>query len=456
MRRLHLLGILGIVCLWACWAQGGEWRAGLARVDITPQGPIWMAGYASRNHPSEGVLHPLWAKALALEDPAGSRLVIVTNDLIGLSRDIAETVCVRVQKESGLPRARILFNSSHTHSGPVVGDVAALAHPMNDQQLAVTRAYAKILESKLASVIDQAVKNLRPARLAFGEGRATFGINRRQVRDKGEVIPPDKAGLVDHTVPVLTLRDSSDQLLGVLFGYACHNTTLGIYQINGDYAGFAQIALEQSHSGTTALFMIGCGADTNPAPRRTVEHAQQHGKALAAAVDQALKGSLQPVQGNLGVAFARIDLPFVDPPGKEELQKRLSDKNIYQAKLAKILLERLQKGGTIDASYPYPIQVVRFGNDLALVALAGEVVVDYSLRLRKEFPQIRMWVASYSNEVPFYIPSERVLREGGYEGGGAMVYFGIHGPFKPGLENRIIEQVHKLMKQASEGGEARP
>jgi hypothetical protein len=327
---------------------------------------------------------------------------------------------------------------------------------MYDQQLAVTRAYAKILESKLASVIDQAVKNLRPARLAFGEGRATFGINRRQVRDKGEVIPPDKAGLVDHTVPVLTLRDSSDQLLGVLFGYACHNTTLGIYQINGDYAGFAQIALEQSHSGTTALFMIGCGADTNPAPRRTVEHAQQHGKALAAAVDQALKGSLQPVQGNLGVAFARIDLPFVDPPGKEELQKRLSDKNIYQAKLAKILLERLQKGGTIDASYPYPIQVVRFGNDLALVALAGEVVVDYSLRLRKEFPQIRMWVASYSNEVPFYIPSERVLREGGYEGGGAMVYFGIHGPFKPGLENRIIEQVHKLMKQASEGGEARP
>jgi neutral ceramidase len=447
MKISRMIGIAVLVCWCSLFAEAAGWRAGIGRVDVTPTEPIWLAGYASRNHPSEGALHPLWAKALAIEDSRGTRALIVTADLLGVNRAIADAVCARVQEKTKIPRERIVLNSSHTHSGPVVGDVAAILHRMDAQQEAVVAAYTKTLQDKLVAVMEQAVQNLRPARLAYGASEASFGMNRRAVRDKKYVIGPNPAGPVDPTVPVLAVRDEEDRLVGVLFGYACHNTTLDIYQISGDYAGFAQIAVEKAHPGAAAMFAIGCGADTNPEPRRKVELAEQHGKALATAVEAVLGGEMRPVAGPLTAALGRVDLPLVDPPSKEELQKRLTDKDPYQQRLASALLARLEKGQAIEASYPYPVQVVRFGDDLALVALAGEVVVDYALRLRKEFPGQRLWIMGYSNEVFAYVPSERVLGEGGYEAAGAMVYYGIHGPFKPGLEDRIVGQVKKLMAE---------
>lgn len=448
IRNLWWLVVLAVLVLAArhALAQSAPWRVGIARVDITPKESIWMAGYAARNHPSEGVLHPLWAKALAIEDSAKQRVVLVATDLIGLNRRLSEAVAARVRQQTGLDRARIVFNSSHTHSGPVVDDVAGIAHSMQPEHEEVARRYARQLEDKLVAVIAAALADLQPARLEFGQGQATFAINRRAKRPRGFVIATNPAGPVDHSVPVLAVRNPQGELRGVLFGYACHNTTLAIYQINGDYAGFAQIALEKAHPKATSLFMIGCGADANPEPRREVEHAVQHGQALAAAVEKVLAGPMHPVEGKLAAAFDRVDLPLVPAPTEEQLRQQIAKGDIYHQRLARMLLAKLQRGEKIPESYPYPAQVVRFGKDLALVALAGEVVVDYAIRLRKEFPNQRLWVAGYCNEVFAYIPSERVLAEGGYEAGGSAVYFGLHGPFQPGLEDRIVNLVKRLMQ----------
>lgn len=448
MKAMRIAWVVMLVVLMAgrVGAQPAPWRAGLARVDITPKESIWMAGYAARNHPSEGVLHPLWAKALALEDSTKGRVVLVTMDLIGTDRRLTEAVAFRVQNETGLGRERIVFNSSHTHSGPVVGEVAGIAHSMQPEHEEVARRYYRQLEEKLVEVIQAALADLRPARLAFGQGQATFAINRREKRPQGFVIGTNPAGPVDHSVPVLTVHDLEGKLRGIVFGYACHTTTLAIYQINGDYAGFAQIALEKAHPGATSLFMIGCGADANPDPRGKVELAEQHGQALAAAVEKVLAEPMQPVEGKLAAAFDRVDLPLVPAPSAEQLRQQAAKGNIYQQRLARRLLATLERGGKIPESYPYPAQVVRLGKDLTLVALAGEVVVDYAIRLRKEFPDQRLWVAGYSNEVFAYIPSERVLAEGGYEAGGSAVYFGLHGPFQPGVEDRIVNLVKHLMQ----------
>lgn len=425
-----------------------QWRAGTARRDITPQGPIWMGGYAARNHPSEGVLQPLWAKALVLADQQGSHAVLVSLDLIGIDRCLSEAVAASVFQKTGIPRERIVLNCSHTHSGPVVAGVTPLVYDLNTQQQAAVDAYAKNLENQVVEMIVTAVKDLRPATLAFGEGKATFGANRRALRAKApaaqQPAAPSRPAPVDHGVPVLVVRDAQGQLRAVLFGYACHNTTLGIYQINGDYAGFAQAALESSHPGATALFLSGCGADVNPNPRREIELAQQHGKSLAAAVDDTLGGSMQPLRGPLRVAFERVDLRLSAAPSKADLERLLTNKNVYKQRLAKHLLGELAAGRSLPASYPCPVQVLRFGDDLVMVAMAGEVCVDYALRLRREFAGQRIWVAAFSNEVFAYVPSERVLREGGYEGGEAMVYFGIHGPFQPGLEQRLIDAIKRL------------
>ena len=442
MKKLAALWIFAFITLSGSLALTAEWQAGIARVDITPDRPLWLAGYGARKRPAEGTLHPLWAKALVIEDGRGGRAVIVTTDLIGdnFGRELSDDVRARVVRQVGIEPDRIVFNFSHTHCGPVarVNDGALVTYGLNAEQEADVRAYTKTLEDNLVKLIEDACGKMQPAELAYGEGKATFASNRRK-RYK-----PD--GPVDHSVPVLRVTDDKDRLVAALFGYACHNTTLNIYQYNGDYAGFAQIAFEKSHPGAMGLFMIGCGGDSNPAPRGKVELAEQHGMALAAAVDRALASKLLPLEGLLTVKFDRVDLPFVDPPTKAELEARVGKGNIYDQRLTERLLDRLAREGSLPESYPCPVQVVRFGDDLSLVGLSGETVVDYALRLRKEFANQRIWVAGYCNEVFAYVPSERVLAEGGYEGGGAMKYFGIHGPFKPGLEDRIVGVVKRLME----------
>ena len=433
-----------LICLWGllfcdqALLEASDWKVGMARVDITPLKPGWMAGYASRKKTVEGTTHPLWAKALVFEDKQGKRAAIVTTDLIGLTREISDAVGNRVAEKTGITREQILLNSSHTHCGPVVRGCAALAYDLAAAQQKDVDEYAKLLEDNLTKVIIQASKSLAKATLAYGEDKATFAINRR-----GKINPD---GPVDHTVPVLRVTDATGNTKAILFGYACHNTTIGLFEYCGDYAGFAQIALEKKYPGSLALFMLGCGGDANPDPRGTLALAEQHGNSLSDAVIRAMEQPLDPIKGPLTVKFQRTDLPFVDPPSKADLIKQQGQGDIYSQRLTKYLLNQLDQQGAIETSYPFSVQVISFGDDLTLVGLGGETVIDYSIRLHEEFTGRRLWVAGYCNEVFAYVPSERVLKEGGYEGGDAMKYFGFHGPFQPGVEDRIIQLVHTLLK----------
>lgn len=445
MRRLLWLVILTLSVHWHGFAIGAEWRVGTSRIDITPTNMLWMSGYASRKHPAEGTVHPLWAKTLVVEDRGGERMAIVAMDLIGdeFGREMPNSVGTRAQQRTGIGRDRIILNASHTHCGPVtrVSDGALVTYGLDAQQQELVKAYRKTLEDKLIAGIVAASENLRPAELYYGVGNATFGANRRTRYN------PD--GPVDHSVPVLKVCDEDGGLVTVLFGYACHNTTLGgnFYQYCGDYAGFAETTLEEGYRNANAMYLAGCGADINPAPRGTIELAKQHGDALAAAVEKVLSGKkLRPVRGPLSVSFERVDLPFVDPPSYAQLRDRIGKGNVYDQRLTKVLIKRIDTRGSLEKSYPCPVHVVKFGTDLSMIAIGGEVVVDYALRLKKEFAGQPVWVAGYSSEVFAYVPSERVLAEGGYEAKDAMRYFGFHGPFEPGVEDQLVSAVKRLMQ----------
>ncbi|MBI4878005.1 MAG: neutral/alkaline non-lysosomal ceramidase N-terminal domain-containing protein [Acidobacteria bacterium] len=424
-----------------------DFRAGVGRIDITPDGPIWMSGYAARTKPSEGVLVRLGAKALALEDNKKNRVVIVTTDIIGLPRSISDSVAARVQKEHGLDRAAVLFNSSHTHTGPVVRPNLISMYSLSEEQDRVLQRYAQQLTEKLGTVIGAALGDLKPARLSYGAGQAGFAINRRQETPKGVVIGTNPKGPVDYEVPVLKVEGADGALRAVLFAYTCHNTTLGadIYQLTGDYAGYAQEAVEKAHPGATAMFMIQCGADQNPYPRGTLELAQKHGQTLAAAVSGVLAKRLAPVQGPLRSAFRMVDLRFA-PHSREQFEKEAADTNRYKVARAKAMLAAYDERHPV-RSTPYPIQAIRFGKGLTLVALGGEVVVDYQLRIKSEFGASQMVVAGYSNDVMCYIPSQRVLKEGGYEAVDSMTYYGQPGPFAGDVEETVIDGVRAVLKK---------
>lgn len=428
--------------------QAAGYKAGIARVIITPGQPIYLSGYANRKHPSDGVVHDLWAKALAIEDSKGGRVVLVTTDLIGLPRGISEQVGARVEKEHGLDRSRLVLNSSHTHSGPLLMQNLNLMFDLTPDEQQVVEDYSRKLADALVTVVGSALKDLSPANLSFGNGQASFAINRREPTPKGVRIGVNPAGPADPDVPVLKVTAPDGRLRAVLFGYACHNTTLGgdFYRINGDYAGFAQIEIEKAQPGATAMFLMLCGADQNPNPRGKLENAEQHGAALAAEVNRVLRGNLQAVRGPIRAVYQTVDLGFA-PNRRETFEARLNESNPWRVRHAKAML-RLYDERRPMQRYPYSVQAIRFGGDLTLLALGGEVVVDYALRAKKEYGAKGLIVAGYSNDVMSYIPSLRVLREGGYEAADSMIYYGLPGPYDEEIEEHIFATIHAVMRRA--------
>ncbi|MCI0381121.1 MAG: neutral/alkaline non-lysosomal ceramidase N-terminal domain-containing protein [Gemmataceae bacterium] len=424
------------------------WKAGVAKLVITPTENLWMAGYAARKKPAEGKAQELYAKALALEDASGKRVVLVTMDLIGITRSMREAVEKKVRDRHKLLPESLLLNASHTHCGPVVRSGGSVLYDLNAAQVKGIADYVAGLEEKLVDLVGDALKNLSPARLGYSHARAGFAMNRRLPTAKGYQNSPYPEGPVDHEVPVLRIDSADGKLRAVLFGYACHNTTLSFYEYCGDYAGYAQEYLEQAQPGTVALFLTGCGGDQNPYPRGTLENAKQHGRALANAVEAALLPKPRPVAGPVRSVLETVTLDFV-PMSREELIKLKMSTTVADQKRAQHFLDQLDKTGKIHATYSYPIQAIQFGKDLTLVGLAGETVVDYSLRLKKELggAGAAVWVAGYCNDVFGYVPTVRVLKEGGYEGGGAMRLTLLPGPFAPSVEERLVGKVNELTKR---------
>lgn len=376
-----------------------EWKAGAASAKITPEKPLRMAGYAGRKEPAEGTEQDLYAKALAVEDAAGNRAVFLTLDLIGVIEQLRADVTSQVQEQYDLPPQALLMNASHTHCGPAYGREDA-------------KEYYDVLVPTLVKTIGAALEKMQPAQLSWSAARCSVAMNRRTPTATGYRNHPNPDGRVDHQVPVLRVDDVNGELKAVMFGYACHNTTMGFRKWLGDYAGFAQEYFEKDHPGVTALFMMGCGGDQNPYPRSELHYAHKHGRSLATSIEAALEVNQRTrlhqrvLHGPLKTAYDTVELEYL-PEKKRD-------------------------------PWDYPVQVIQFGNDLTLVALGTEVVVDYALRIKQELFESEgpaIWVAGYSNVYSGYIPSKRVLLEGGYEASR---------PYKPDVEERIIGKVLEL------------
>lgn len=425
------------------------WQAGTATAVITPKENLWLAGYAARVRPAEGTAQDLHAKALAIVDGQRGRFVFITIDAIGVPRGLRKNLEARLARSYQLKPEQFVVNASHTHSGPEFRAGRLPANAVAFEKAA--QAYLAGLENTLHRLAGEALDSLAPVKLSYARARAGFAMNRRLPRPDGEPTnSPNPEGAVDHEVPVLRVDTPDGQLRALLFGYACHNTTLTqtSYVYCGDYAGFAQEYLQAAHPGAVALFLTGCGGDQNPYPRSTLEHARTHGRTLAAAVEAALGTKGRPLTGTLRSAYAEIDLPYAPAPSRSEFERRLNAQDKQESLHARRMLDRLEREGSLPVGYPYPIQVLQLGTELKLVALGGEVVVDYSLRLKRELAgSSGVWLAGYSNDVLGYIPTERILREGGYEGRTAM-NLGIHpGPWAAGLEEKIVAKTLELARQ---------
>jgi len=424
-------------------AEEAEWKAGLASIRITPEEPVRMSGYASRTQPSRGVASDLYAKALVLEDKSGQRGVIMTTDLIGLRATLAESTCQMIRDKTGLARSQILINSSHTHTGPTLElDASELEFP--PEQAEATVRYTTGLREKLVQLVADALGRLEPARLSWGVGVVSFPMNRREFTDRGVILGFNPRGHVDRSVPVLRVDSPDGKPRAVLFGAACHNTTLtGEHlDISGDFAGYAQAEMERQQPGVQAMFMQGCAGDANPFPRGEEAIARQHGLDLAREVSRVLETRLQPVRGPLRVQLQPVDLPLQSHFTKAEIERMREGGGGWRPFVADRMLKALERDGKLPDTYRTPIALWRFGDDLTLVGLSGEVVVDYVTRLEDALGPQRLWIAAYCNDVYGYLPSARVLEQGGYETRG--LYAGGVGLFPPDVEAVVVNHVKQM------------
>jgi hypothetical protein len=410
---------------------------GVAKIDITPDYPVRLAGYASRNSESEGIAQHLWAKALAIGHSKEDAAVLITVDNCGVPAQVRDEVVRWLGNERHIDAQRVAICSTHTHSAPWLAGYAPnlFGAPIPAQQQAHIDAYTHQLTGALERVADLALADTRAANLHRAKGQAGFAANRRT-----------KGGPVDHDLPALFATDQGGRLRAIFASYACHCTTLTGESnvICGDWAGYAEEYLERDHPGTVVLIALGCAGDSNPDPRPGLDLAKRHGQEIANGVETILTNALVRVEGKFVCVTKGLELPLDSLPTRAAWESRAKETNAI-GKHALLNLARLERGEDLPTRIPYMLQAWVFGDNLAMVFLPGEVVVDYSLRLKREYDPGRLWLNAYANDVPCYIPSERILTEGGYEGGGAMVYYDKPTRLAPGIENQIVAGVHDLL-----------
>jgi putative membrane-bound dehydrogenase-like protein len=429
------------VCAFATLAPAGTaaapdtYSVGVARVDITPAYPIRLSGFGFRRTESEGVTRHISAKALAIDD--GEPAVLLTVDALAISGDIVREVAGRLERKAGLKPDRLAVTVSHSHTTPMLSGLVPtlFGQPIPKEHQEHIDRYTREFTDNLEKVALAALADRKPARLTWGTGKVGFAINRRT-----------KSVPVDHDLPILVVRDAKDDAVRAVYvSYACHCVTLSNNKISGDWAGYAQETIENTLPGAVAFVSIGCAGDQNPRSGVSGDKAElavEQAAEITREVKRLLGGYLAPVTGKLTASVRKLELPLAVPP-REEFERKASQRTDAIGYHARVQLAKLDRGEKLLARVEYPVKTWAFGDALAMVFLPGEVVVDYSLRLKRELDGRRLWVNAYSNDVPGYVPSERVLKEGGYEGGGAMVYYDKPGPFQPGLEQPIIDAVRE-------------
>jgi len=428
---------------------------GVAKVDITPSYPIRLIGYSGRTAEISNVAQRLSAKALAIGPDGGDGpALLVMVDNCGVPRKLVEDLAARLKKTAGVKRERFVVCSTHTHTGPWTNGFMPLSHKLPADQRERIDRYTKQLAGWMEEVSLAALAARRPGRqLSWARGSVSFAGNRRKMKDGkwvGFGFTPD--GAVDHDLPILRVTESDGRLVAVVVNYACHGTTLGgdnANNIHGDWPGCAQRCIEADHPGVMAFTVAGCGADSGPQPTGTIAICEKHGRTMADEVKRLLAGKLTPIDPKLTARLTRIKLPLEKLPNREEFEQRVTAGQAPKAsgsvnrlgRHARTMLDVIKRDGQLAPALDYPVQTWVWGDDLAMVFLAGEVVVDYSLRLKRELDSSRLWVTAYSNETPCYLASRRILSEGGYEASSWLL------PSRLGsdTEDMVIDAVRGLL-----------
>lgn len=431
-----------------------KWSIGYAQGDITPKkGQTLMSGYGRQRY-AEGVLKPLRAQCIALRDAGGNTALVITADILGFDRQSVEYLRRTLAAKHKIAPEAVMLAASHTHWGPPTLYRVTLAVGPLDPWLVAG------LERQLLTLADEALGNLTPGEVTYGHIDTMVGHNRRDPKGNGVVEwrPNPKNDYDTHT-PILRLSRKGaavDDI--VLVGHACHPTSSGgINKFTPDYPGAMRDRIESALGARArAVFVMGCGADakvTHKDPKSgelvftgDPKNSAIAGRKLGNEVLKHLRSagvSRVAVPPSLNCRMATGDLTMTKPRPLQRLQADAyqPDNGVFEVWWSRQML-----------AYPdarrkhhYEVQSWVLGDALTMLALEGEVCSPLGPLSRALAKTPHAMTVGYANEVQGYIPSKKIVLEGGYEGESSHRAYFKPAPFTPRVEAEFRKIVEKAI-----------
>jgi hypothetical protein len=373
-------------------------KAGAAKIDITPEKPVNMSGYAGRKDLSTGVHDPLSARAVAFE-VNGKRVVLISTDIIGFYEDVSNVMRQAIQAECNLQPSELFLAGIHTHAAPTPTLNRERAHANNVE-------YTEALKPKLVEVARKALANMEPVKLGVGVGSCPIGGNRRELRvtDKGEssiVLGRNPYGTTDKEVLVVKVAKADGAPMAVLFDYATHGTSLGTANltISGDVPGLAEQFVEKIlGSDIVAPIFVGASGNIDPWFRVLPKINEEPGwipepVLLGTFLGEEVVTVYRAIQqtnsvDKIATNFVTLQLPAKPPEAGSTGKKR--------------------------DNVPLNVTVARIG-DIAFVGLGAEVCTEIGMAIKAGSPCERTFVITHCNGAASYLPTKEMYVQDGYE-----------------------------------------
>lgn len=414
----------------ALQVQAGDFRVGAAQVDITPKNGTPMAGYY-KFRAVGGVLDPIYAKAIVVEQD-GTHAAFVVIDLSGTTRPIVAAARKAVQAQCGIEGDHVMISATHTHTGPQLAR-GSLMDDLTKANSPPGMEYMQALPGFIAQAVKEAKARLAPARTSVAMGRAEgISFNRRVLRDgvKEAIWQPktlnpgtDKpAGPIDPEVGVLVFESEGKPVASYL-NFAMHPTSVGGgLKISADYPGvFCKLVSERHGPGMISVFANGCCGNINHGDYLTGKRRStlELGTALADAADAAwpdLKpvSTFKPRIRSEQVTLKRRAFTEAEIAKAKDITTRMFTENLGTVPMAEAvcILETVAKQ---NVPLLAEVQVIALSDELAIVALPGEIFVELGLALKKASPFKHTLIAELANGSIGYVPNREAYPQGNYE-----------------------------------------
>jgi hypothetical protein len=412
-------------------------------IDITPDRPVPLAGFADRLGPSDGVNDRLELNGLLLR-MAGRAVAILTADLLFVTEPLKEQILAAVRRHLPLDHASLLFAASHTHTAPSVD-------PSKPRLGACDSAYVSLVAARGAELLRRlAAAEGVPCRLEYRSGIADHAINRRRpgwrlswrhLPRRGVLRAPNPLGPRDETLHLLTFTDLRDRAQVVLWSYACHPVGFPAKScVSADYPGVVRHALRAAlGTNLPVLFLQGFAGDIRPRelgpPTATARRLAQ------LIVGQLFTPFTEPEYGAWSGSLARRAVEVARD--RACVRQPLTPASAQVRLPLRRLLSGAPEGRTVT------LQKVSFGPKLAIAAISAEPVADHGPAIRSRFGDVVLPVG-YIDTVFGYLPTAQMLGERGYEDGGFMEVFGLKGSFRPEFEG-VVNDAWGLLEAVTPG-----